>query len=137
MRIIILISLLLFSCGSESEEAGGGVGVETLRVGGGGGLLPFSPSLFLGSFLLLRPSSSSSSTILRPTAAATGAIYGYAKAWPRRLMGTPKRDDALAMRISQQHAISSPPPVHAPWMTATVGCRHPTSAFRVSATTAP
>src|SRR5258706_1475218 len=52
-------------------------------------------------------------------------------------MGMPKRLDAPQMRRSHCEAISSPPPTQAPWIIATVGCRHRAIEIIVDSITVP
>jgi hypothetical protein len=53
---------------------------------------------------------------------------------PSFMIGAPKRADSPAMRRSQAHAISSPPPTQGPRMAATVGCGQASIAASASPT---
>jgi hypothetical protein len=51
---------------------------------------------------------------------------------PSLLIGTPKRDDSPQMRRSHCAAISSPPPMQAPWISAIVGWRQSNTACKAA-----
>ena len=59
-----------------------------------------------------------------PAISTSARISSYATTRPSCFTGMPNRADAPQMRMSQRHAISSPPPMQAPWIMAMTGCRH-------------
>src|SRR3990167_5901892 len=65
-----------------------------------------------------------------PTAPATSCASRGAIGKPRRAMGAPKRAPVAAMRMSQQLAISTPAPMQAPSMRATMGTSQSSMAER-------
>ncbi|MNV84789.1 hypothetical protein D3C71_1786870 [compost metagenome] len=88
-----------------------------------------NPRASMSGALNVAASSSICRAVTSPTAPATSCASRGAIGKPSLAIGAPKRALLPAMRMSQQLAISTPAPMHAPLICATTGTSHWSMAF--------